>query len=146
MKVVPKSVAALIVETLMSSAFAPASAASFGSDRIRVAEASSPHNAVHSSTPILGALEFPQVRNRTDVEKNCTPGHLYSADNIVGDPQACIIRTYSGIRGYLFHSRWCVGAGAQNTPQQYASIVPSRTRPHVNICLMVAAERRTIES
>jgi hypothetical protein len=99
MKVVPRSVAALVVGTLMSGAFAPVWAGSSGSDRITVTDASSPNTADHSRIGILGALEFPQVRKRTDAEKNCKPGHLYSADNIVGDPQACIMGTYSGLSG-----------------------------------------------
>jgi hypothetical protein len=31
-----------------------------------------------------------RIDGQADVTKSCRPGHLYSSDNIVGDPQSCI--------------------------------------------------------
>jgi hypothetical protein len=93
------STAALVSAILMIGAFAPAWSASPGNDHITVAKANSSNAALNTAATILGAMEFPRVRPRTDAERNCKPGHLYSADNIVGDPRACIMGTFSGVSG-----------------------------------------------
>lgn len=37
--------------------------------------------------------------NRPETVDNCKPGHMYSAHDVVGDPEACIQGSFSGIDG-----------------------------------------------
>jgi hypothetical protein len=47
---------------------------------------------VQAAGGILAAVEFPRIQQiRPQAQTNCKPGHMYSADDIVGDPQACIL-------------------------------------------------------
>lgn len=83
----------------MSGAFAPAWSGPPVSDSLTVAQASSPNSVIQAASGILAAPEFPGVRIRPDAQNNCKPGHLYSAHDIVGDPQACIMGSLGGIDG-----------------------------------------------
>jgi len=46
---------------------------------------------------MLGSPELSRLDSRPDAERNCKPGHMYSAHDIVGDPQACIMGSFSGV-------------------------------------------------
>ncbi len=98
MKRLTTTTAALILGLLVSGAFAPTWSASFPTDEISVAEASSANTAMQT-TSIFGNSQFTRTDNRTAAKSNCKPGHRYSAHNIVGHPQACIMGTISGIGG-----------------------------------------------
>ena len=83
----------------MSGAFAPAWASPPVSDGRTVAQATSANPVVQAASNILAAPEFPRTGIRPDALSNCKPGHMYSAHDIVGDPQACIKGSLSGIDG-----------------------------------------------
>ena len=59
---------------------------------------------------ILAAPEFPRFQQiRPEAQTNCMPGHVYSADDIVGNPQACIMGN-SGIGGIAGIDGVAIGA------------------------------------
>jgi hypothetical protein len=64
---------------------------------LTVAQATSTNATVQSATTILGSPELPRFDIHPDADRSCKPGHLYSAHDIVGDPQACIMGGYSGV-------------------------------------------------
>jgi hypothetical protein len=99
MRIVRTTTVALISGFLMSGAFAPAWSRQPVSDGQTVAQATSANPVVQAAGSILAAPEFPQVRNRLEALSNCKPGHMYSAHDIVGDPQACIMGSFSGLDG-----------------------------------------------
>jgi hypothetical protein len=99
MKIVRITTAALISGFLISGAFAPAWSAPPVSHGLTVAKATSANSAVQAAGTILAAPEFPRIRVRPDALNNCKPGQMYSAHDIVGDPQACIMGGISGIDG-----------------------------------------------
>ncbi len=105
MKIVRTTVAALISGLLMGGACVPAWSAMPMSERSTVAQVTSTKTTVQSATTVLGSPEFPRFDSRPDAERNCKPGHLYTAHDIVGDPQACIIGGVSG-----FGARPTIGA------------------------------------
>jgi hypothetical protein len=100
MKIVKTTATVLISGLLITGAIVPAWAASPASEGSTVAQASSANSVVQAATAFLAAPEFPPLRNRPNALSNCKPGHMYSAHNIVGDPQACMMGTYNGIGGY----------------------------------------------
>jgi hypothetical protein len=67
------------------------------SEGLIVAQTNSASTTVQPATTVLGSPEFPRFDSRPDAEKNCKPGHMYSAHDIVGDPQACIMGSVSGV-------------------------------------------------
>ena len=83
----------------MSGAFAPAWSAPSVSEGLKVAQAASGNPVVQAASTIFAAPEFPRIRARPDALNNCKPGQMYSAHDIVGDPQACIMGSVSGIDG-----------------------------------------------
>jgi hypothetical protein len=60
-----------------------------------VVQATIPKTTVESAITVLGSLDFSRFNSRPDTERNCKPGHMYSAHDIVGDPQACIMAGFS---------------------------------------------------
>jgi hypothetical protein len=94
MKILRTTAAAVISSFLMGGAGIPAWSAST-SQGLTVAQATSTNATVQSTTTVLGSLEFPRFDRRSEAEKNCKPGHMYSAHDIVGDPQACIMGGFS---------------------------------------------------
>jgi hypothetical protein len=99
MKIVRTTTAVLISGLLMSGAVAPAWSAPPVSDGLTVAHATSANSVVQAAGTILAAPEFPRIRVRQDTPNNCKPGQMYSAHDVVGDPQACITGSISGIDG-----------------------------------------------
>jgi len=66
---------------------------------LKVAQATMLKTRVESAIIVLGSTEFSRLDSRPDTERNCKPGHMYSAHDIVGDPQACIMGSASGFGG-----------------------------------------------
>src|SRR5215831_12643964 len=99
MKIFKTTTVALISGLLMSGAGVPAWSATPVSQGSTVAQASLTNTAVQSATSVLGSLEFPRVDSRPDPVKSCKPGRMYSAHDVVGDPQACIMGSFSGLDG-----------------------------------------------
>jgi len=99
MKIGRTTTVALISGFLMSGALAPAWSGSPANDGLTVAQATSANPVVQAASSILAAPEFPRGRLRPDALNNCKPGHMYSAHDIVGDPQACIMGSFSGLDG-----------------------------------------------
>jgi hypothetical protein len=97
--IVRTTTAALVSGFLMSGAFAPAWSAPAVREGLTVAQATPANSVVQAAGTILAAPEFPQIRVRPDALNNCKPGQMYSAHDIVGDPQACIMGGISGIDG-----------------------------------------------
>jgi hypothetical protein len=93
MKILRTTAAAVISSFLMGGAGIPAWSAST-SQGLTVAQATST-NAIVQPATVLGSPEFPRFDRRPEAEKNCKPGHMYSAHDIVGDPQACIMGGFS---------------------------------------------------
>jgi hypothetical protein len=98
MKVVRTTAAAVISSFLISGACLPAWSAAT-SQGVTVAQATVPEPTIESATSVLGSPEFARLNSRAEPENNCKPGHMYSAHDIVGDPQACIMQGISGIGG-----------------------------------------------
>jgi hypothetical protein len=94
MKILRTTAAAVISSFLMGGAGIPAWSAST-SQGLTVAQATSTNATVQPAITVLGSPEFPRFDRRPEAEKNCKPGHMYSAHDIVGDPQACIIGGFS---------------------------------------------------
>jgi hypothetical protein len=99
MKILKTTTAALISGLLMSGAGVSAWSATAVGQGSTVAQASSTNATVQSATSVLGSLEFPRVDSRPDAVKNCKPGQMYSAHDVVGDPQACIMGGFSVFGG-----------------------------------------------
>jgi hypothetical protein len=91
MKILKTTTAALISGLLMSGAGVPAWSATAVSQGSTATQASSTNTTAQLATSILGSPEFPRVDSRPDAVKNCKPGQIYSAHDVVGDPQACIM-------------------------------------------------------
>jgi hypothetical protein len=66
------------------------------SQGLTVAQATVPKTTVEPAIAVLGSSEFPRFDSRPDAVKNCKPGHMYSAHDVVGDPQVCIMGSVSG--------------------------------------------------
>jgi hypothetical protein len=98
MRIVRTTAAALISGLLTSGVSVPAwSAPPPTSEGPTVAQVAS---AVQAAGGILAAAEFLGIQQiRPQAQTNCMPGHMYSADDIVGDPQACIMGSVSGFGG-----------------------------------------------
>jgi hypothetical protein len=98
MKILKTTAAAVISSFLVGSACIPAWSAP-ASHGLTVAQATIPKTTVGSASTVLGSPDVPRFDSRPDAEKNCKPGQMYSAHDIVGDPQACIIGGVSGFGG-----------------------------------------------
>jgi hypothetical protein len=98
MKILRTTAAAVISSFLMGGACIPAWSAPTNQG-LTVAQATIPKTTVGSAITVLGSPEFPWFDSRPDAEKNCKAGHMYSAHDIVGDPQACIMGSVSGFGG-----------------------------------------------
>jgi hypothetical protein len=94
MKILRTTAAAVISSFLMGGACIPAWSAPT-SQGLRVAQTTSTNATVQPAITVLGSPEFPRFDRRPDTERNCKPGHIYSAHDIVGDPQACIMGGFS---------------------------------------------------
>jgi hypothetical protein len=94
MKILRTTAAAVISSFLMAGAGIPAWSASTNQG-LTVAQATATNATVQPATTVLGSLEFPRFDRRPEAEKNCRPGHMYSAHDTVGDPQACIMGGFS---------------------------------------------------
>jgi hypothetical protein len=100
MKILKTTTTVLISGLLITGAIGPAWAAPPASEGSTVAQASSATTVLLAATAFLAAPEFPPDRNRPNALSNRKPGHMYSAHDIVGDPQACIMGGYNGLGGY----------------------------------------------
>jgi hypothetical protein len=90
----------LISGVLMSGAIMPAWSAPSTSEGLTVAQATSSSSVVQAASGVLAAPEFPRIQQiRPEAQSNCKPGQMYSAHDIVGDPQACIMGSISGVDG-----------------------------------------------
>jgi hypothetical protein len=98
MKIIRTTAAALISSFLMGGACIPAWSAP-PSQGLTVAQSTSTNTTIQSAASVLGSPEFPRLDSRPDAVKNCKPGQMYSAHDIVGDPQACIMGGISGVGG-----------------------------------------------
>lgn len=92
-----RTTAAALISGLLMGACVPAWSATPSSDGLTVAQATSTKTTVQSATTVLGSPEFPRFDSRPDAEKNCKPGQKYTAYDIVGDSQACIMGSVNGI-------------------------------------------------
>jgi hypothetical protein len=91
---------ALISGMLISGALVPAWSAPPVSEGLTVAQATSSSSVVQAASGVLAAPEFPRIQQiRPEAQTNCKPGQMYSAHDIVGDPQACIMGSISGVDG-----------------------------------------------
>jgi hypothetical protein len=93
-----KTTAAAVISSFLMGACIPAWSAPT-SEGLTVAQATIPTTSVESAITVLGSPELSRFDNRPDAERNCKPGHMYSAHDIVGDPQACIMGGYSILGG-----------------------------------------------
>jgi hypothetical protein len=105
MKILRTTAAAVISSFLMGGACIPAWSAPT-SQGLTVAQATRSKTTVESAITVLGSPDFARLDSRPEAEKNCKPGQMYSAHDIVGDPQACIMGGFSGFGG----ARSTVGA------------------------------------
>jgi hypothetical protein len=97
MKSVRTTAVALISGLLMSGVSLPAWSAPPVSEGLTGAQVASAKPELQAAGGILAAAEFPRIQQiRPQAQSNCKPGHMYSADDIVGDPQACIMGGVSG--------------------------------------------------
>jgi hypothetical protein len=99
MRSVKTTAVALISGCLISGATALAWPAPPASDALSVAQSGSHNPVVQPGSSILAAPEFPRIQIRADAQNNCKPGQMYSAHDIVGDPQACIVGSIGSIGG-----------------------------------------------
>jgi hypothetical protein len=100
MKSVRTTAVALISGLLMSGVSLPAWSAPPVSEALTGAQVASAKPVLQAAGGILAAAEFPRIQQiRPQAQSNCKPGHMYSADDIVGDPQACIMGGISGVDG-----------------------------------------------
>jgi hypothetical protein len=97
MRMVRTTTVALLSGFLMSGAFAPAWSGPPVHDGLTVAQATSPNPVVQAASSMLAAPEFARNRIRPDTTNNCKPGQMYSAHDIVGDPQTCIMGSTGSI-------------------------------------------------
>jgi hypothetical protein len=100
MKIVRTTAAALISGLLMSGVSVPAWSAPPVSAGLTGVQVASAKPAVQAAGGILAAVESLGIQQiRPPAQSNCKPGHMYSAHNIVGDPEACIMGSVSGVDG-----------------------------------------------
>lgn len=98
MKIVKTTAAAVISSLLIAGAGVPAWSAPT-SQGSTVAQATVPQMSIESAISALRPPEATRSNDRPDAERNCRPGHLYTADDVVGDSQACIKGVFSGFGG-----------------------------------------------
>jgi hypothetical protein len=92
MKIVRTTAAALISGLLLSGVSAPAWSAPPVGEGLTVAQVASATPVLQPASGILAAPEFARIQQiRPEAQTHCKPGHMYSAHDIVGDPQACIL-------------------------------------------------------
>jgi hypothetical protein len=107
MKIVRTTAAALISGLLMSGVSVTAWSAPPVSEGLTGAQVAS---AVPAAGGILAAAESLGIQQiRPQAQTNCMPGHMYSADDIVGNPQACIMGN-NGIGGIAGIGGVAIGA------------------------------------
>jgi len=95
-----RTTVALISAFLVSGAVARAWSAAPPSDHPKAAQVASASAGLQPASGVLAAPEFPRFQKiRPEAHNNCQPGQLYSAHDIVGDPQACIMGNSSPIGG-----------------------------------------------
>ena len=95
-----KATVALISGFLVSGAVVPAWSASSASERPTATQVASASAVLQPASGVLAAPEFPRFQQiRPEAHNNCQPGHTYSAHDIVGDPDACIMGSVSGLDG-----------------------------------------------
>jgi hypothetical protein len=100
MKIVRTTAAALISGLLMSGVSVPAWSAPPTSEGPTVAQVASADALLQPAGGVLAAPELPRFQQiRPEAQNNCKPGRMYSAHDIVGDPQACIMGGFSGVDG-----------------------------------------------
>ena|SRR5690348_15113977 len=100
MKIVRTTAAAVISGLLMSGVSVPAWSAPPASEGLTGAQVASAQAGVEATSGVLAAPEFPRIQQlRPPAQSNCKPGQMYSAHDIVGDPQACIMGGISGVDG-----------------------------------------------
>jgi hypothetical protein len=105
MSIARTAVTALISGLLIGSASAPLWSAMPTSEALTVAQATSASAALESATAALRSQDSQRSDARGNEKGNCKPGHMYTAHDIVGDPEACI---KGGVIG--FGARPTVGA------------------------------------
>jgi hypothetical protein len=100
MKIVRTTAAAVISSLLISGAVVRAWSAPPTSERLTVTQVASAKAVLQLASDVLAAPEFPRIQQiRPEAQNNCKPGQMYSAHDIVGDPQACIMGSVSGVHG-----------------------------------------------
>src|ERR1700745_170360 len=91
MKIARTTAAALISGLVMSGVSVRAWSAPPVSEGPTVAQVASANPVLQPASGILAAPEFSRIQQiRREAKSNCKPGQMYSAHDIVGDPQACI--------------------------------------------------------
>jgi hypothetical protein len=98
MKIIRTTATAVISGFLMSGACVPAWSAPTNQG-LTVAQATVPQTTIESAITVLSSPEIARLNSRPDPETNCKPGHMYSAHDIVGNPQACIMGTSNSVDG-----------------------------------------------
>jgi len=96
LKIIKATAAALISGLLVGGACVTAWSATSTNQSLTVAEAVPIKGTGQPVITVLGSPEFPLVDSRPDALRNCKPGQMYSAHDVVGDPQACIMGSVSG--------------------------------------------------
>jgi hypothetical protein len=98
MKIVRTTAAAVISGLLISGASMAAWSAP-ANQELTVAQATVPQTGTESAISVLGSPKFARPDSGPSAQRNCKPGHMYSAHDIVGDPRACIMGSVSGVDG-----------------------------------------------
>jgi hypothetical protein len=99
MKIVRRTAAA-VISLLISGAVVQAWSAPPTSEGLTATQVASAKAVLQPASDVLAAPEFPRIQQiRPKAQNNCKPGQMYSAHDIVGDPQACIIGSVSGVDG-----------------------------------------------
>jgi hypothetical protein len=100
MKIVRTTAAAVISSLLINGAVVWAWSAPPTSEGLTVTQVASAKAVLQPASDVLAAPEFPRIQQiRPETQNNCKPGQMYSAHDIVGDPQACIMGSVSGVDG-----------------------------------------------
>ena len=98
MNIVKTTAAALISGVLMSGAVVSAWSAPPTTEGLTGAQVASAK--LQTTSGVFAAPEFPRIQQiRPETESNCKFGQMYSAHDIVGDPQACIMGSFTGVDG-----------------------------------------------
>jgi hypothetical protein len=136
MKILKTTAAAVISSFLMGGACIPAWSAPT-SQGLTVAQATIPKTTVGSASTVLGSPDVPRFDSRPDAEKNCKPGQMYSAHDIVGHPQAHHRRRQWFWRRPLYG--WWGACALANSSQECTAMVPSLTVVPMDSCSIATA-------